>query len=240
MKINHLIFVIIISFIFSPGLTQDNGNEKIVFIPISHATFVIQTELKTIFVDPVGGEDSFNQFSSPEIILITDTHGDHLNTELVNSLKTDTTIIIVPKAVHDELGYGEILNNGEKKTYSDVTIEAIPMYNISEDRLNFHKKGRGNGYVVTLNGKRIYISGDTEDIIEMRNLREIDYAFICMNLPYTMTVDQAASAVLEMKPTVVYPYHYRGQGGFSDLEKFKKLVSVNKDIEVRFLKWYEQ
>ena len=91
-----------------------------------------------------------------------------------------------------------------------------------------------------MNKKRIYISGDTEDIKEMRELRDIDYAFICMNLPYTMSVEQAASAVLEFKPKVVFPYHYRGTEGFSDVEKFKRLVSKNKDIEVRLLDWYKQ
>ena len=105
--------------------------------------------------------------------------------------------------------------------------------------LKFHEKGRGNGYVVTVDGKRIYISGDTEDIPEMRALKNIDYAFVCMNLPYTMTVEQAASAVLEFKPKVVFPYHYRGTGGFSDTAKFKELVGKDKSIEMRMLKWYE-
>ncbi len=112
------------------------------------------------------------------------------------------------------------------------------MYNLTAERLKYHKKGRGNGYVITLNMKRIYISGDTEDIVEMRSLKNIDYAFVCMNLPYTMTVDKAASAVLEIKPAVVIPYHYRGKGGFSDIERFKTLVSKNKDIEVKLLNWY--
>jgi L-ascorbate metabolism protein UlaG (beta-lactamase superfamily) len=220
------------------AISQDMEDNEIVFSPINHATFVIESSGKTIFIDPVGDADNFSKFSSPDIILITDTHGDHLSKETVDALKNKETIIIGPKVVIDDLDEGEILNNGEKKTYSDVLIEAIPMYNLTEERLNFHEKGRGNGYVITLNNKRIYISGDTEDIPEMRQITDIDYAFICMNLPYTMTVDQAASAVLEMKPKVVYPYHYRGQGGFSDIEKFKELVSENKEIEVRFLKWY--
>ena len=112
------------------------------------------------------------------------------------------------------------------------------MYNTTPDRLQYHEKGRGNGYVVTLDDKRIYISGDTEDIPEMRKLKNIDYAFVCMNLPYTMTVEQAASAVSEFKPKVVFPYHYRGKEGMSDIEKFKKMVSADSDIEVRFLDWY--
>ena len=112
------------------------------------------------------------------------------------------------------------------------------MYNLTEDRLKYHEKGRGNGYLVTVGEKRIYISGDTEDIPEMRALENIDYAFVCMNLPYTMTVEQAASAVLEMKPKVVYPYHYRGTGGLSDTKKFAALVSEDGDIEVRQLDRY--
>jgi L-ascorbate metabolism protein UlaG (beta-lactamase superfamily) len=226
-------------FLISSAFTQDAKEPEIIFSAISHATFVIQTDGKTIFVDPVGDLETFTAYPSPDIILITDTHGDHLDTEFVNSLKTKNTVVVVPKAVYDELDYGKILENGEKGTYSNVDIEAIPMYNLTEDRLNFHKKGRGNGYLITLNKKRIYISGDTEDIVEMRTLTDIDFAFICMNLPYTMTVEQAASAVLEMKPKTVYPYHYRGGDGFSDIERFKKLVSEDDGIEVRFLEWYK-
>jgi len=239
MRIRYTSILVLIVLFSSAAFTQDTDKDDITFTPISHATFVIQTEGKTIIVDPVGDKEAFAEFPSPDIILITDTHGDHFSAELVNTLKTEKTVLVVPKAVHDELEYGDILENGKKRTYSEVSVEAIPMYNISEDRLNFHKKGRGNGYVVTLEEKRIYISGDTEDIVEMRNLKDIDYAFICMNLPYTMTVEQAASAVLEMEPGVVYPYHYRGQGGFSDIEKFKELVSENENIEVRLLDWYD-
>jgi L-ascorbate metabolism protein UlaG (beta-lactamase superfamily) len=114
------------------------------------------------------------------------------------------------------------------------------MYNLREEALQFHKKGRGNGYVIELAGQRIYISGDTEDIPEMRKLQEIDKAFVCMNLPYTMPVESAADAVLDFKPKKVYPYHYRGQGGLSDVQKFKTLVNTgNSDIEVIQLNWYK-
>ncbi len=109
------------------------------------------------------------------------------------------------------------------------------MYNLTADRLKFHDKGRGNGYVLTLGGKRVYLSGDTEDILEMRALKNIDVAFVCMNLPYTMTVDQAASAVREFKPKIVYPYHYRG----SDLEKFKTAVGSDLGVDVRIRDWYQ-
>jgi L-ascorbate metabolism protein UlaG (beta-lactamase superfamily) len=114
------------------------------------------------------------------------------------------------------------------------------MYNLPEAPDSRHTKGRGNGYVLTLGGKLVYISGDTEDIREMRSLKNIDVAFVCMNLPYTMDIEQASSAVLEFKPKIVYPYHYRGQGGLNDVEGFKKLVNaVNPSIEVRLRNWYE-
>jgi L-ascorbate metabolism protein UlaG (beta-lactamase superfamily) len=112
------------------------------------------------------------------------------------------------------------------------------MYNLPDDETSRHRRGWGNGYVITIGEKRFYISGDTEDIPEMRMLSDIDYAFVCMNQPYTMTVEQAADAVLEFKPKVVYPFHYRGQNGFSDVNKFKELVSANPEIEVRLLEWY--
>ncbi len=107
-------------------------------------------------------------------------------------------------------------------------------------KLKYHEKGRGNGYVITVDNKRIYISGDTEDIKEMRSLKDIDYAFVCMNLPYTMTVNQAASAVLEFKPKIVFPYHYRGKDGLSNVERFKNLVSMDKKIEVVLMDWYSK
>jgi L-ascorbate metabolism protein UlaG (beta-lactamase superfamily) len=204
------------------------------FTPIRHASFVIQSDQVTIFVDPVD-TDAFKKFSEPDIILVTDIHGDHLKPDVIAALRAKDTVVIGPKAVTEQIDDGTTLANGKSKQLGDTTVEAIPMYNLTEERLKFHEKGRGNGYVVTLGGNRIYISGDTEDIPEMRALEDIDYAFVCMNLPYTMTVEQAASAVLEMKPRVVYPYHYRG----SDMKKFAELVGKDKDIEIRQLDWYE-
>ena len=212
---------------------------ELVFTPIQHGTFVIQSGSVTIFVDPVGDPKAFEKFPSPDIVLVTDIHGDHLSSDVIDAVRGEKTIVIGAKAVTDKLDGAHTLANGETKKVGDTTIEAIPMYNLTKERLKFHEKGRGNGYVVTIDKKRIYISGDTEDTPEMRALENIDYAFVCMNLPYTMTVEQAASAVLEMKPKVVFPYHYRGTEGMSDTKKFKSLVSKNKDIEVQQLKWYD-
>ena len=131
------------------------------------------------------------------------------------------------------------MNNGQTAVVKDINVEAIPMYNLREEALKFHEKGRGNGYVLTFGDERVYISGDTEDIPEMRNLKNIDKAFVCMNLPYTMPVESAASAVLDFKPKTVYPYHFRGTEGLSDVEKFKSIVNEgNPDINVELLEWY--
>jgi L-ascorbate metabolism protein UlaG (beta-lactamase superfamily) len=193
-------------------------------------------------VDPVGGGEAFAGLPSPDLILITDIHGDHLDKPTVAAVAAEDTTVVAPRAVADRLGdWGgttKVLANGETTEVNGVSIEALPMYNLTPERSQFHTKGRGNGYVVTLAGQRIYISGDTEDIPEMRALEGIDVAFVCMNLPYTMDVEKAADAVLEFQPRVVFPYHYRGQGGLSDVEKFRDLVSSNPKIEVRLLDWY--
>jgi L-ascorbate metabolism protein UlaG (beta-lactamase superfamily) len=135
----------------------------------------------------------------------------------------------------------DILNNGEAKTRFDFVITAIPMYNLREEALKFHTKGRGNGYVIEKEDKRVYFSGDTEDIPEMRALENIDFAFICMNLPYTMTEAKAAEAVLAFKPKTVLPYHYRGTDGLSDLFAFKTAVNRgNSNIDVLLMDWYPE
>ena len=120
-----------------------------------------------------------------------------------------------------------------------VEISAIPMYNLTEEDSSFHVKGRGNGYVLEYEDTRVYLAGDTEDIAEMRSLKNIDIAFLPMNLPFTMTVEDAADAVLEFQPKQVYPYHYRARDGLSDVGKFKQLVNVgSSNVEVVQLDWY--
>lgn len=221
----------------SDQIPTEQGNLTI--HPINHATFEMTWNSKTILVDPVGGAGRFDGMAKPDLVFITDIHGDHLNVETLHALVADATTIVAPQAVADKLpailkSKTTILHNGETKSVDGIQVEAIPMYNTTPERLRYHTKGRGNGYVITLDGKRIYITGDTEDIPEMRALKNIDVAFICMNLPYTMTVEQAASAVREFKPKIVYPYHYRG----SDTEEFKKLVGEESGVEVRLRDWY--
>jgi L-ascorbate metabolism protein UlaG (beta-lactamase superfamily) len=214
--------------------------------PVTHGSLVLTWNNKTIYIDPYPNAKAFEGIAPPDLILITDIHGDHLNAETLNALETSKAKLIVPQAVADQLpeklkGKGTVLANGKKITESGMTISAIPMYNLPEAPDSRHTKGRGNGYVLSLGGKTLYISGDTEDIPEMRKLKNIDVAFVCMNLPYTMDIEQASSAVLEFKPKIVYPYHYRGQGGLSDVEGFKKLVNaVNPSIDIRLRNWYSE
>ena len=223
-------------------ITTDEGELSI--YPINHATFVMTLGDKIIYVDPVGGAEVFGDFEPPDLILITHIHGDHTSAETMMAVSTDTTLVIAPKSVAEKLGEGvpgqlTIIANGETFEGDGIRIEAVPAYNLTEERRSFHPEGRDNGYVVTIGGKRIYIAGDTEDIPEMRALEDIDAAFVCMNLPYTMTVERAADAVLEFAPKIVYPYHYRGKGGMSDLEEFRELVAADPGIDVRLLNWYQ-
>ena len=224
-------------------IPAENGD--ITITPITHGTLVLAYGDQVIYVDPYGGADLFKDQKKPTLVYITDIHGDHLNQETLDGLDLSGATIIAPQAVAEKLSAGtamkvEIIGNGEEKTFNSIKTEAIPMYNLPESPDTPHTKGRGNGYVIDLGGKRIYLSGDTEDIAEMRFLQDIDVAFVCMNLPYTMDVDQAASAVSEFKPAIVYPYHYRGTNGLSDVEKFKTLVNDSApDVEVRLRDWYQ-
>jgi L-ascorbate metabolism protein UlaG (beta-lactamase superfamily) len=219
------------------SITAQKGN--LIVHPINHATLALQWNGTTLCIDPVGGAARFKGLPAPDLILLTDIHADHLNKETLEAVAKPETKLVASQAVAEQLpsllrDRTTVLTNGQKGDFGDISIEAIPAYNTTPEREKFHTKGRGNGYVVTLGGKRVYLSGDTEDTSEMRALKNIDVAFLCMNLPYTMTVEQAAEAVRAFKPKIVYPYHSRG----SDLEKFKALVGADAGVEVRLRNWY--
>jgi L-ascorbate metabolism protein UlaG (beta-lactamase superfamily) len=221
-------------------------NDLIQVIPISHATMVLQMAGQVIYTDPIGGEEAFTGQPAPTIILVTDVHQDHMNADTLRALAKNNPLIIVPQAVADELPKDftkaiVVLRNGEKTMKNGLEIEAIPMYNIPESPDTFHTKGRGNGYVVSAEGKSVYISGDTSATPEMKALQNITTAFVTMNLPYTMDVEEAAAAVLAFKPKIVHPYHYRGQNGLSDINKFKQLVEEkDPNIKVELLNFYPE
>lgn len=216
----------------------------IIVQPVFHGALALEWNGNSIYIDPYNGAAAYSTLKKPDLVLITDIHGDHMDIKTLQALDLSKATLIAPQAVAGQLPAEwkakiVVLSNGGTTEQSGISITAIPMYNLPDDSTSRHTKGRGNGYVLTLDGKRIYISGDTEDIPEMRSLKNIDVAFVCMNIPYTMTVEQAASAVLDFKPKMVYPYHYRGQGGLNDTEKFKALVNKgNTSIDVRLKDWY--
>lgn len=216
----------------------------VVIHPIHHATFVMEWNGATVYVDPVGGGGRFEAFRRPDLIVLTHVHGDHTSVETLITVTQEHTRIIAPASVAAELDDalpGELLPlaHGESFDHKGITVSALPAYNLTDDRLMYHPKERGdNSYVIAAGGIRIYVSGDTEDIPEMRSIEDIDVAFVCMNLPYTMTVQQAADAVLDFNPKIIYPYHYRGKAGASDLQAFATLVAANPDIDVRLIDWY--
>ncbi|MDR5589825.1 MBL fold metallo-hydrolase [Christiangramia sp. SM2212] len=225
---------------------MESDSSEIEITPISHATAVFKWGGKVFYTDPVGGAAAFEGKAKPDFILITDIHGDHMNAETLNALELEDTKIIVPEAVQKKLPEElqsnlMVMNNGETQEIMGFTVKAIPMYNLPQTKDAMHVKGRGNGYVLEMNNERLYISGDTEDIPEMRDLKNIDVALVSMNLPYTMPVDQAADGVLAFKPKKVIPYHYRGKDGFSDVNKFKELVNKgDENIQVELMEWYPE
>jgi L-ascorbate metabolism protein UlaG (beta-lactamase superfamily) len=219
-----------------PADTIQAKGGPITIQPITHAALQLKYGNQIITVDPTMMGGDYATLPKADIILITDIHGDHLDpATIAKASKADTTVV-VPMAVATQAKVGTVINNGETKTIKGVKIEAVPMYNLQRGPAAgqlFHTKGRGNGYVVTLGDKRIYIAGDTECTPEMKALKDIDVAFVPMNLPYTMPPTEAADCVKAFKPKIVYPYHYMG----SDLKQFQSALN-GSGIDVRIRDWY--
>ena len=203
--------------------------------PIRHASLMLEFKGRIIHVDPWSQGD-YRGLPKADLILITDIHPDHLDLGKIMELSKPSTRIVAPAAAVTSLANATSIANGQSEVVGEMAIEAVPMYNLergpSPGKL-YHDKGRGNGYVLTLGGKRVYISGDTECIPEMKALRGIDVAFVCMNLPYTMPPEEAAECVKSFRPKIVYPYHY----GNSDLSIFTSALRNESGIEVRLRNW---
>jgi L-ascorbate metabolism protein UlaG (beta-lactamase superfamily) len=203
--------------------------------PVRHASLTIEGGGMVIQVDPWGAAN-YAPAPAADLILITHQHGDHLDPEAISKLRKPATVVAGPAAVREKFPDAILLSNGDTKTFGPWKVEAIPAYNLKRMRPDgkpFHPRGEGNGYVLSFAGKRFYVAGDTEGTPEMRALKNIDAAFICMNLPYTMTPEEAADAVRAFKPKVVYPYHSRD----SDLTAFEKALA-GSGVEVRIRNWY--
>ena len=209
------------------------GDLEIAFI--GHGTVMFTFGGKVIHVDPFSRLADYSKLPQADLILLTHEHGDHLDLKALESLRTEKTKIILTENCAQQVKGGIIMRNGEVKTVDGLTIEAIPAYNLVHMRsegVAFHPRGNGNGYVITFGDKRIYLAGDTENIPEMKNLKNIDFAFLPMNLPYTMTPEMVADAARAFKPKVLYPYHY----GETDPVKLLELMKDAPDVEIRIRK----
>jgi L-ascorbate metabolism protein UlaG (beta-lactamase superfamily) len=223
------------------GLATSLGELKIV--PIHHGSVLFELAGKSYYVDPFH-EGNLDGLPKADVIFITHAHPDHLDPAALEAIRKPSTLYVCPPSVAEKLplprkseGNPIVVKTGERKNVAGVGVEAVPMYNLkrgpSAGKL-YHDKGWGEGFVLTFGDKRVYLSGDTECTPEMKALKDIDIAFVCMNLPYTMTPTEAAECVAAFKPKVVYPYHYRG----ADLGEFDKGLAETKGVEVRKRAWY--
>jgi len=215
-------------------IKTSQGDLKITLL--RHATLMLEWKGKVIHVDPVGESVDYSALPKADLILITHSHSDHLDPAAIEQVKTGRTeVILTDKGL--EKTAGTVLKNGESRTVQGIPIEAVPAYNLVHMRsanVPFHPKGEGNGYILTLGNVRVYVAGDTENTPEMKALKNIDVAFLPMNLPYTMTPEMVADAVKAFRPRIVYPYHYSG----TDPQKLVDLLKDVPGVEVRVRKIY--
>ena len=209
------------------------GNIEITFI--GHGTLMLQFDGKTIQIDPWTRLADYGKLPKADLILLTHDHRDHLDLDAIKAASMENTVLVISQACAKKVDGGLVMKNGESKTLAGVKVGAVPAYNLVHMRESgepYHPKGAGNGYVLTLGDKRVYIAGDTENVPEMKALKKIDVAFLPMNLPYTMTPEMVADAAKAFRPKILYPYHF----GDTDPARLVELLSDEKDIEVRVRK----
>jgi L-ascorbate metabolism protein UlaG (beta-lactamase superfamily) len=201
-----------------------SGSLKISFI--GHGSLMLNCAGTVIHVDPVSMFGDYASLPKADVILVTHEHGDHLDAKAIQAIRHSRTVLLVNQASEKSLNKAAVMKNGDVKTVAGITIEAVPAYNLEKQ---FHPKGNGNGYVIAWGGKRIYIGGDTENVPEIKALKNIDIAFLPMNLPFTMTPEQVADVAKAIRPKVLYPYHF----GNTDTTVLVNLLKDEKGIEVR-------
>jgi L-ascorbate metabolism protein UlaG (beta-lactamase superfamily) len=207
-----------------------SGNLEITFI--GHGTLMFAFGGKTIHVDPWSKLADYSARPKADVILITHEHGDHFDPKAIAALRTSETAVFAPENCARQIEGSAVINNGDVKTVGEITIEAVPAYNLVHMRDNgtpYHLKGVGNGYVITLGDKRVYVAGDTENTPEMKALEKIGVAFLPLNIPYTMTLEMFVDAARAVKPKVLYPYHYAR----SNPSQVVELLKDTPEIEVR-------
>ena len=220
---------------YEVDLFKTKSGKTVKFHALVHASIRIEYDGKEIEIDPVAklGNKVIDYAAMPkaDYLFVTHEHGDHFSQDAIRILSGETTRFITNKRCADMFGSGEVMANGDKKQIADdFTVEAVPAYNTTEGHLQFHPKGRDNGYILTIDGLRIYIAGDTEDIPEMASIKDIDIAFLPCNQPYTMTTAQLVKAARVVKPKVLFPYHY-GQTDVSGIPA--QLKSDGIDVRIR-------
>ena len=213
---------------------KTKSGKTVKFHALMHACIRIEMDGKEIQIDPVSklGNRSVNYAAMPkaDYIFVTHEHADHYDAAALKTLSADKTQLVMNKRCADMYGSGKVMANGDKLQLADVSVEAVPAYNSTVGREQFHPKGRDNGYILTIDGLRIYIAGDTEDIPEMAQIKDIDIAFLPCNQPYTMTPDQLVRAAKVIKPKVLFPYHY-GQTDLSSIPA--QLEGTGIDVRIR-------
>jgi L-ascorbate metabolism protein UlaG (beta-lactamase superfamily) len=214
-------------------IKTSGGDLEITFI--GHGTLMLTFGGKIIHVDPFSRLADYAKLPKADMIIMTHEHQDHLDPAALSSIRTKDTVVVLTEKSAEKVSGGIIMKNGDVQKQLGITVEAVPAYNLVHKRENgqpYHPKGQGNGYVLTFGDKRLYIAGDTENTPEMKALKNIDYAFLPMNLPYTMTPEMVADAVQAFKPKVLYPYHY----GETGTARLVELLKNDRDIEVRIRK----
>ena len=199
---------------------------------IGHGTLMFSFGGKVIHVDPVSREADYGKMEKADLILITHEHGDHLDPQAIELVRTEKTSIVLTEVCASKISGGVVMKNGEVRNVQGLRIEAVPAYNLvhmSSPGVPFHPKGVGNGYIISFGNKRVYVAGDTENIPEMKKLKNISVAFLPMNLPYTMTPEMVADAARAFKPAILYPYHY----GETDTSRLVELLKGVDEVEVR-------
>jgi len=223
MKTLHTI-VILLLFVALNGFSQTSSSVKVfekdtiatskgnlVITFIGHASLMIQAGNRIIYTDPVMKEADYSTFPKADLILVTHEHVDHFDKKAIDFITQPLTVTLISQSCKGMIDLALMFVNGQKETFGDIKIEAVPAYNIvhkRSDGIPYHPKGNGNGYVINYGGKRIYVAGDTENIPEMAKLKHIDIAFLPMNIPYTMTPQMVADGAKSFMPTILYPYHY--------------------------------
>ena len=199
---------------------------------LGHGTLMLTFMDTVLHIDPYSTVADYAALPRADLILLTHAHADHLDEAALALVRTPATDIVLPPVCAERVPGGLILKNGETRTVRGITVTAVPAYNLVHHRDNgepFHPRGVGNGYLLDFGDTRLYVAGDTENTPEMAALKDVDIAFLPMNLPSTMTPEMVADAARSLRPRILYPYHY----GDTDPQRLVELLRDQADIEVR-------